>query len=499
MNGQYNLRNNFKAPYIFAKYEGFLLVAILAVPLIAYAYMGSFMRYSGDDYCYAWILRQNGFWKAQVVSYLQVSTYNGNRYSLTFFSGLADLLGPLSSGMLPGLAVLLLVVGLALALWQVSKWAFISTSWLSIILVSEFLSLMILSQAPDLYQILYWRTAMLTYLAPLIANTYLLALILWQARVSRPNWSVAALIFILAILAGGFSETGFALQLTYLVMLSVGAVGLLRRKSFVGWWAFWVCSAALLGTLLAGLMLAISPTNLERVAGLPPRPDFVSLIQSTLENIRIFSVITLKNLFLSTLIGFILPCGLGVIFYARHSTQNKQGLTILFIKIGLVFILGFLLLCACFMPSAYIQSSYPGLRALIAARFVMVLIIALTGWLVGQVAVRLLGSVLVNTHPLLVVSVSIILLAGFSISTTIPIILSDQAKFQRWARLWDVRDLEIRTASKKNAKNIDVMQLDHIIPDVGELSPDPEYWYNRCAAGYYEIDSIRANQPGWDE
>jgi len=499
MNGYSNLKDDSKAPKIFDKYWGLVLVVTLAVPLIAYAYMGSFMRYSGDDYCYAWILGQNGFWKAQVVSYLQVSMFNGNRYSLTFFSGLGDLFGPKSNGLVPGLVVILWILGLALVLRQLTRLVNISTGWLQIFIGAEFLSLWTLVQAPDLYQILYWRTGMLTYLAPLIANAFLLAAILWQWKAHRPNWPVIALVFILAIMAGGFSETGFALQMTYLVMLSIGAESLLRRKSLIGWWVLGVCCAALLGTLLAGLMLAFSPTNLERVAGLPPRPDLVSLLKSTLENVRIFSVITLKNLLLSTLIGFIFPCGLGVIFYARQSTQSKHGLTIFFIKIGLVFILGFLLLCACFMPIAYIQSSYPGLRALIAARFVMVLIIALTGWLVGQIAVRLLGSVLVNTRTLMVVSLSILILAGFYISTTIPIILSDQPKFQRWALLWDARDLEIRAASKQNATNIDVMQLDHVIPDVGELSPDPGYWYNQCAAGYYGIDSIRANQPGWDE
>ena len=493
------LKNSTKNFHSFLKYWSILLIIVFALPLLAYAYMGSFMRYSGDDYCYAWILGQNGFWKAQVVSYFQVSTYNGNRYALTFFSGLADLPGPIASGLLPGLVIFLWVLGLAFVLWQITRLLNVPLSWLAVIFGAEFLSLMTLVQAPDLYQILYWRTGMLTYLAPLIANAFLLAMILWQWRVHRPNWLVTALVCILAILAGGFSETGFALQMTYLVMLSAGAVGFLRRKQLEGRWAFWVCCAALLGTLLAGLMLAISPTNQERVAGLPPRPDFISLVQSTLENIRIFSAITLKSLFLSTVIGFIFPCGLGIIFYARQPAQNKHGFATIFIKIGLGVILGFLLLCACFMPSAYIQSSYPGLRALIAARFVMVLIIALTGWLVGQAAVRLFRSVLTDPRTLLAVSLGVWALAGFYVYMNTPTILADRAKFQKWAMLWDGRDHEIQAASQKNVKNIEVMQLDHVIPNVGELNPDPGYWYNNCAAGYYGVDSIRANQPGWDE
>jgi len=48
--------------------------AVLAIPLAAYAYMGSFMRYSGDDYCYAAVLVRNGFAKTQWESYLRIST-----------------------------------------------------------------------------------------------------------------------------------------------------------------------------------------------------------------------------------------------------------------------------------------------------------------------------------------------------------------------------------------------------------------------------------------
>ena len=46
---------------------------------------------------------------------------------------------------------------------------------------------------------------------------------------------------------------------------------------------------------------------------------------------------------------------------------------------------------------------------------------------------------------------------------------------------------------------IEVAELDQIIPEVAELSPDPDHWYNNCAEWFYDIQVLAANQPGWDE
>jgi hypothetical protein len=493
------LNHHQKGPFAFSRYWGTFLALILAAPLIAYIFMGTFIRLIGDDYCYAWILRQNGFWKAQIVSYLQVSMYNGNRYSLSLFSFLADLFKPAVNGWLPGLVILLFVLGITLVLRQTARLANVTTHWLFILVGAEFLCTMTLSQAPDLYQILYWRTGMLTYLAPVIANTFLLALILWQWKTDHPSYLAAAAAFILALCAGGFSETGFALQITTLVMLSAGYALSMKKNQRKEQWSLWICLSALLGTILAGLLLALSPTNQARLGDLPPQPDWITLIQSTIQNVRIFSVITLKTLFLPTLIGFFLPLGASLLFFTSQLPQNTRRVPTILIRMGLDLVLGFILLCACFLPSAYIQSSYPGLRALIPARFVMVLIIAIAGWLMGQMVVILFRQVFSASRVLWAVTICILGLTTLYSIWTFPKILAEQPKFTRWALLWDERDLSIRKASNQNIRNLEVMQLDHLIPDVGELDPEPGYWYNQCAAGYYGVDAISADQPGWDQ
>ena len=71
--------------------------------------------------------------------------------------------------------------------------------------------------------------------------------------------------------------------------------------------------------------------------------------------------------------------------------------------------------------------------------------------------------------------------------------------FQKWADLWDIRDANIRDAKSQNVMNVDVMHLDKVIKWVGELSADPGFWYNICAADYYGVDTISATISVWDQ
>jgi hypothetical protein len=72
-------------------------------------------------------------------------------------------------------------------------------------------------------------------------------------------------------------------------------------------------------------------------------------------------------------------------------------------------------------------------------------------------------------------------------------------RFRRWATFWDARDQTIRAAQAEGKRRIEVMVIDHIIPKIGDLRPNPRHWHNVCAARYYGMRSITANQPGWDD
>src|SRR4030081_1344063 len=82
----------------------------MALPLLVYAVIGSFARYTADDYCWAGVLRTEGFFRAQLLWYTQYSP----RYAFTFLVNLAELAGP---AIVPALPAAAIVVWLATLTW----------------------------------------------------------------------------------------------------------------------------------------------------------------------------------------------------------------------------------------------------------------------------------------------------------------------------------------------------------------------------------------------
>lgn len=498
-----------------------LLVACMAftVPLAAHAYNGIFMRYNGEDYCHGAIVVHQGFWRANVYSYLHVSTYNGNRYSLGLFSFIGDAFGPKASSVYPLLAILLWVVGLYALFRAGCRLLPVALSRLEALLAAEVTVFAILSLAPDVTQSLYWRSGMLTYTAPLIVNAFLLAWVLREIRQQRlAGWALGGLFF-LAVVAGGFSETSALLQTGYLALLLVGVWLWQRRADEVSRRSFLPVFVALAGTAVALILLAVSPTNQERLAHMPSRPSLMTALQITWQSTYIFFFIVRKYHALPMFLeGLFFAC-LSLIVYIQQSTTRHlvlEGQETIWRKMvsspvislrwwqwllvwgGVSVSTIFLVMCT-MLPSAYVQQSYPGVRALFTVWFVAVFSVAVAGFVAGQ----LLGQMVSRfnfqpTRLMLVGMVLIALLALLPISTTPPI-FAETAKIRKWTVLWEQRDQQIRQARQQGITEIEVMKLDHVIGDVGELSDDPNYWYNNCAEWYYQMKEIKANQPGWDQ
>ena len=151
---------------------------------------------------------------------------------------------------------------------------------------------------------------------------------------------------------------------------------------------------------------------------------------------------------------------------------------------------------ATMLPSAYAQSSYPVGRALILAAFAVAFASAAAGAILGsflEAKPRKFEKIVLRVAEVSVAIVGIYALAG-TIST-----FSDLTRYQRWARFWDERHSQILSERRAGAGEIEVMLIDHIVPDVAELQPDPDFFYNNCAEWYYDIQQLAANQPGWDE
>jgi hypothetical protein len=478
-----------------------LMCLAYAIPLAAYTYMGSFIRLIGDDYCYAAILRQYGFLMTQWQSYLAITTYNGNRYSLNLFSTLADLFGPKANAALPGLVLLVWLAGLAWAWKNGTQLAGIHTVPVSWLLAAEVLVFFTLLQAPDLDQVLYWRTGMLTYLAPVITGSFLLGLILWQAIRPKLQALLLGATFLVALISSGFSEVGAVahlIGLTCLLAWGVYKSRRLNRKISPNYApsARMIAPAgcALVGSLAGILLLAFSPSTHLNIQTMPPPASLISTIQIALYSTRIFVVsVTIKRLILTNLLLFSFAL-LGSALMATLTARSGNPRPVISVGKWLSALAGIVITCilivfACMLPNAYMQSGYPELRALIIPRFVLVASTAGCGWLTGWFVYSMLGRRSHFITYLIGVFATLIIVAAMAapLYSTSPILIRAPF-FAKWAQLWDQRDQQIRYAASYNQGSLQVVELDHIIPRVAELQLGG--WYTQCANQYYGIQIL---------
>jgi hypothetical protein len=476
--------------------------ATLAIPLAAFAYMGSFMRYSGDDYCYAAVLAQNGFLKAQWESYFRITTYSGNRFALTLFSGISDLVGPRANAVLPGLAVLLWVMATYFALTCIARLQNLRPTRWETALLAEVIVLFTLALTPDVYQSLYWRSAMLPYLAPLVFNTALAGVAAWLASslpstINKHALALLAGTAVVSILSGGFSETATVWQLSawslvlFRVLIRARTPGGRRLQSGLP------VVSLVAGTLIALALLALSPVTQVRRLDLPAPPNVLELVRMTASHTYIFLHGIAKHHALPAFTAFLFSMLLAMRDGGKESPNPTASWKAVLLRLVLAGTAAVLLIASAMSVSAYGLSSYPPARALIIPMFTLILALCVAGCQTGRaVVVRLpqtARSVLHGVSPLLLLAMALVVAQAATAQ-----ILVERGKFQKWAAYWDARDLQIRSARQAGLFDLEVVQLDHLIPGVGDLSPDNGSWYNNCAEEYYDVDAISASLPGWD-
>ena len=160
-----------------------------------------------------------------------------------------------------------------------------------------------------------------------------------------------------------------------------------------------------------------------------------------------------------------------------------------------IVLVGYGLIALTLSPSSYLTLGNPNPRALITSRSVVVLMIACIGWVAGDFATQLMKRLPRYSRFVAPAStMAILALAAYPLYATASI-LEDTRELRKWAEQWDRRAREIVAARESGLSQIEVTQLDHPIPWVGELQSNPGFWYNQCAATYYGLDEIRAVLP----
>ena len=529
------------------------MVLTLTAGLAAILIIGTTSRYMADDYCYTAILR-GGFFERQVNAYLHETTFSGNRFSLTLFTGISDLFGPFNIRFLPPTIIILWLICLFFSFkqfpWFTRKdW----TSRLETLVISEVLVLFTLGMAPNWVQVYFWRAGMFPYLAPLVTGSLLIGLLAKSLACGsrRSLWLV--LIFVTAFLTGGFSEIGVMVELAMLIFGFAG-VWFYREEKKAALLPF---GLALIGCLLALSLILFSPMNqlrMQRSYG--EYSSFLNTLGSSIEGAVTFYLGTLYRQTLYYIAVLLLFSLLGWGINLRVGWQ-KPSLAKMLFWLGGILAAGFLIIVAAMIPGFFAESSYPSDRALIVPRFISLLLALALGFLAGGSFARIKKTWILKSLLVLAVIINVLvdslwligmtrglrppaypemraflkenlwlcltLIAGgillgsilawrsrtenaieiLLIPLLLPVILiggrfaSEYSLLHQRAALWDEREGLIKEMIGAGQSQLVVPAMNSL-SGILELSDNAGFWVNNCAAAYYGVETISAVEPVLD-
>lgn len=453
----------------------FLWVLLLGLGLAPYLALSVFVRLQADDFCSSALFRSLGFWQAQANAY----TGWTNRYATMFFTGIFDWFGLWGLRVLP----VLLILGMAASAYLLLKQFFhrinMELPRLKLLLFALALTLLTLSALPNLYQSIYWRAGSIAYTLPVIALNLLLAGLL-RLRKNKPAWYTLSAFALGAFVAAGFSTTNAAVQFTALSF--VFCVLLIRKRLAPPERGLWV--AAVAGSLLGLLVLALQPGAHLRLAQMPPMPGLGRLVYLTLRHSA--------ALVYHSLVDY-LPARLAALLIGLVCGLSARGLAIPPLKkllrpLLLVALGAFILLAAFCAPSALAQSAYPEARSQTIPVYLISVGLLGAGFLAGGWLRLLLPG---KSSPALLIILNIATLVSliFALSP----LLAQFAEYRRHAADWDEREALILQQKDAGARSVLVPGVDSLAGLMG-FSPDPSQWVNGCAASYYQLDSIRSTE-----
>jgi Family of unknown function (DUF6056) len=450
----------------------------LALPLAVYASVGAFARYTADDYCWAGILRTEGFWRAQVLWYTGYSP----RYAFTFVVNLVELAGPAVVPVLPALAVVTWVATFAWMFRQFDLRFGDVPSALSAVLLAEALALAALQTAPDTGQSLYWQTGMLTYVLPLILATFFVG---WVVRAARDAPSVGPggawpLLVSLGVtyVAGGLSETYLIPQNVALTLAALAVLVFWRGP--VGRTALLHLLAGLAGGVLALASILLAPATEARVGGSPA--DLWLASSASIATAAYQALRLVRYYPFTVLLGLALPALIEALADETSTPPPTWRTPRAFV---LVTACVALTLPFCYFPSFYAQNGNPPARSLIVPGSILI------GYLiyVGLVAASLLARAS-QRLPSVPRAAAVVALVLVPLSTAV-LTLPDRALAAQYAALWDAEDASIRAARDAGVRDLIVPPLPR---NLGEqfVTTDPRHFFNVCVARYYGLDTIAA-------
>jgi hypothetical protein len=467
-----------------------LAIGIVAfgMALILYAYLGIFSRYYADDFCLTSGFLASGFWKSQIDLYTSWSPRFAGAFLINIQAWTV-------------LVVFLWILALTWAIGQAGRTSRLKIPIALAVLLAEGLVFFTILEAPQQYQSIYWRIGLITYTLPLVFLALLIGLTFNRFRKSDPvhlPWGGSVACAALAFFAGGFSESYVALQTGMLAMAFL-AVWLVtytpsRRNSRV------LVGAALVGSLLALLVVVIAPGNAVRLLAMPVRPHLFQLIRMAVTNAFLFIYISLKDNAFQNILAVLTPMLITFAFYARDKSLPRLRPSLLTLVLFLAPITAALLILAVCTPSAFAESSYPEARVLIEARFIWVTLTLFEGTLIGMILSQLHQWAQESAPRLLqyFAAVLFLFLSLYPLYDARKTYLEISVYHSR-AVAWDAHNALIRASLQQGVMDVNIQDSQARSFDefsgLSDLTSDPGNWVNQCAASFYGLHHLTINRP----
>lgn len=417
----------------------------LLVPLLAWAYVGTYSRYTADDYSWPVRLSQTPFLDLQLQTY---QTAFG-RFASTLAICLAALADSPITPFLPAAVLAAWVGALAWLGWEAFPLLGVDRCLSPVAAI--LLVLAILGSAPDPYQVLYWQVGMLTYLPPLVVLPASAATLLFGYRRGWPMLALMSLAFLAALVAGGFSEPYMALQVA-----GLSAALFAARRSPT---ARAILTAALAGAILSAAIVALSPGNALRHAEYPSRSAVeIAIILAAYTGALLLRVLLAP----STIASLLVAAALG---HASKGWAVRMPSFIRFAEVALAVTMVGLL------PGVYGAAGSQPLRALFIPSAALASVLLAWAFAAGY---RLRALALPRALPLVAV-------AALSVVATVQA-LTPLPAFQRYAGAWEQRDRLARSSDAPAA--LPPVPNPFGLHDIGA---DPSHWANVYIHRYYSL------------
>lgn len=459
------------------------LLIVILILLAGYGIAGWQSRYLADDYCYDAQFNQYGFFQGQVDSYLNPMPYSSNRYSLTLFSGLAWLLGGVKiMPLLPGAAIVIWSLVLIYSIDQGLKHFQIQQPTFIVAFTATVIVFYTLLLATNQYQNLFWRSGMLTYLVPLVFNVLLIGQF-FNALRSKQQAIIKFLgLVILSWVAAGFSEIVFAIQAGFWGLALLGSLWFRRAP------AVKAAIAILIGTLMGFFLLVFNPTNALRQSPFHSPAPLWTVIITALQFAKDFFFDSVRGMWLPLLMLLGTGAALGWLVFPPRRFRFRSGLILL---LGLA--IGTYLLLVCNMaPTIWAMSAYPDQRGLLPGTFVLCLFFFSAGVWFGSAGSSLAQN-FISPHIKAATSFLLLFVLSGYLLHFIPSTYGLIDAYRARAMDWDARNEQIIASRSAGQSHIVVAGIDSIA-QIFELQPNEDHWVNRCAARYYQVESIKSTE-----